>query len=219
MCIKLLNRVAAALAAAIFATSGGAAIAAEAAEAADDELIEEIVVTGIRGSLRKAIDIKRNSDNIIDALVAEDIGKFPDQNLAESMQRITGVAVDRMRGEGSMVSIRGLGPEFTRVLINGRSALSGGSESCAGSCPGELRTQTRVFRFESMQAELVQAVEVHKSAKANLLEAGLGGTINIRTRRPFDNGGERILAANAIVTDDGLSDDNGYNFAAVYSDT
>ena len=60
---------------------------------------------------------------------------------------------------------------------------------------------------------------MHKSAKANLLEAGLGGTINIRTRRPFDNGGERILAANAIVTDDGLSDDNGYNYAAVYSDT
>ena len=219
MSIKLLNRVAAALAAAIFATSGGAAIAAEAAEAADDEVIEEIVVTGIRGSLRKAIDRKRNADSIIDALVAEDIGKFPDQNLAESMQRITGVAIDRMRGEGSMVSIRGLGPEFTRVLLNGRTALSGGSESCAGSCPNAQRTQTRVFRFESMQAELVQAVEVHKSAKANLLEAGLGGTINIRTRRPFDNGGERILAANAVVTDDGLADDNGYRFAAVYSDT
>ena len=217
MSIKLLNRVAAALAAAIFATSGGAAIAAEAAEAADDESIEEIVVTGIRGSLRKAIDRKRNADNIIDTLVAEDIGKFPDQNLAESMQRITGVAIDRMRGEGSMVSIRGLGPEFTRVLLNGRTALSGGSEAFAGGV-GD-RTQTRVFRFESMQAELVQAVEVHKSAKANLLEAGLGGTINIRTRRPFDNGGERILATNAIVTDDGLSDDNGYNFAAVYSDT
>ena len=114
---KLPNRVAAALAAAIFATSGGAAIAAEAAEAADDEVIEEIVVTGIRGSLRRAIDRKRNADNIIDALVAEDIGKFPDQNLAESMQRITGVAIDRMRGEGSAVSIRGLGPEFTRVLL------------------------------------------------------------------------------------------------------
>ena len=109
--------------------------------------------------MRRAIDRKRNADSIIDALVAEDIGKFPDQNLAESMQRITGVAIDRMRGEGSMVSIRGLGPEFTRVLINGRTALSGGSESCAGSCSDELRTQTRVFRFESMQAELVQAVE------------------------------------------------------------
>lgn len=91
MSIKLSYRVAAALAAAIFATSGGAAIAAEAAEAADDRVIEEIVVTGIRGSLRRAIDMKRNADSIIDTLVAEDIGKFPDQNLAESMQRITGV--------------------------------------------------------------------------------------------------------------------------------
>ena len=217
MSIKLLNRVAAALAAAIFATSGGAAIAAEAAEAADDEVIEEIVVTGIRGSLRRAIDRKRNADNIIDALVAEDIGKFPDQNLAESMQRITGVAIDRMRGEGAAVSIRGLGPQFTRVLVNGRTALTGGSQSFAGGVGDS--TQTRTFRFESMQAELVQAVEVHKSAKANLLEAGLGGTINIRTRRPFDNGGERILATNATVTDDELADDNGFRFAGVYSDS
>ena len=213
----LLKRMGTAIAAAIFATSGGAAIAAEAAEAADDEVIEEIVVTGIRGSLRRAIDRKRNADSIIDALVAEDIGKFPDQNLAESLQRISGVAIDRMRGEGASVSIRGLGSQFTRVLVNGRTALTGGSQSFAGNIGDS--TQNRSFRFESMQAELVQAVEVHKSAKANLLEAGMGGTINIRTRRPFDNGGQRILAANAFVTDDELADDNGYRFAAIYSDS
>ena len=218
MSIKLLNRVAAALAAAIFATSGGAAIAAEAAEAADDEVIEEIVVTGIRGSLRRAIDRKRNADNIIDALVAEDIGKFPDQNLAESMQRITGVAIDRMRGEGSAVSIRGLG---SGVYARAGSTAARRCRAVANRSPEASVTAPRLGHSASspMQAELVQAIEVHKSAKANLLEAGLGGTINIRTRRPFDNGGERILATNAIVTEDGLADDNGYSLAAVYSDT
>ena len=76
----------------------------------DEELIEEVVVTGIRGSLRQSLDMKRDADNVMDALVAEDIGKFPDQNLAESLQRVSGVAIDRMRGEGAQVSIRGLGP-------------------------------------------------------------------------------------------------------------
>lgn len=183
----------------------------------DDQITEEIVVTGMRGSMRESLDRKRDADNIIDALVAEDIGKFPDQNLAESLQRIPGVAIDRMRGEGSRVSIRGLGPGFTRVLVNGRTALSGGTEAFAGNI-GDF-SQTRQFHFESMQAELVQAVEVHKSATANLLEAGLGGTINIRTRRPFDNGGKRIIAGNAFVTDDELADENGYRYAGVYSDS
>ncbi len=183
----------------------------------DDSIIEEVVVTGIRGSIRQSIDMKRDADNIVDALVAEDIGKFPDQNLAESLQRVPGVAIDRVRGEGSQVSIRGLGPQFVRVQVNGRSALSGAGGSFAGAIGG--LTGDRAFRFEGMQAELVQAVEVYKSAQANLLEGGMGGTINIRTRRPFDNGGQRILAGNAFVTDDDLADDNGYRAAGVWSDT
>ena len=160
--------------------------------------------------------MKRDADNVMDALVAEDIGKFPDQNLAESLQRISGVAIDRMRGEGAAVSIRGLGPQFTRVLVNGRGALSGGTQAFAGNIGDH--TQQRTFRFESMQAELVQAVEVYKSVQANLLEGGMGGTINIRTRRPFDNGGRRIVAGNVFMTDDALADENGYRFAGVYSD-
>ena len=190
----------------------GAALAED-----DEELIEEVVVTGIRGSLRQSIDMKRDADNVMDALVAEDIGKFPDQNLAESLQRVSGVAIDRMRGEGAQVSIRGLGPQFTRVLVNGRGALSGGTQAFAGGVGDH--SQQRTFRFESMQAELVQAVEVYKSAQANLMESGMGGTLNIRTRRPFDNGGRRILAGNAFVTDDDLAEDNGYRFAGVYSDS
>ena len=188
-----------------------------AEDADDEEIIEEVVVTGIRGSLRQSLDMKRDADNVMDALVAEDIGKFPDQNLAESLQRISGVAIDRMRGEGAQVSIRGLGPQFTRVLVNGRGALSGGTQAFAGNIGDH--TQTRTFRFESMQAELVQAVEVYKSAQANLLEGGMGGTINIRTRRPFDNGGRRIMAGNVFATDDDLADENGYRFAGVYSDS
>ena len=186
------------------------------AEEDDDQIIEEVVVTGIRGSLRQSLDMKRDADNIMDALVAEDIGKFPDQNLAESLQRISGVAIDRMRGEGAAVSIRGLGPQFTRVLVNGRGALSGGTQAFAGNIGDH--SQQRTFRFESMQAELVQAVEVYKSVQANLLEGGMGGTINIRTRRPFDNGGRRIVAGNVFMTDDALADENGYRFAGVYSD-
>ena len=187
------------------------------AQSEDDSIIEEVVVTGIRGSMRQSIDMKRDADNIVDALVAEDIGKFPDQNLAESLQRISGVAIDRVRGEGSQVSIRGLGPQFTRVQVNGRSALSGAGGSFAGAVGG--LTSDRTFRFEAMQAELVQAVEVYKSAQANLLAGGMGGTINIRTRRPFDNGGRRIVAGNVYVTDDDLADDNGYRAAGVWSDT
>ena len=183
----------------------------------DEELIEEVVVTGIRGSLRQSLDMKRDADNVMDALVAEDIGKFPDQNLAESLQRVSGVAIDRMRGEGAQVSIRGLGPQFTRVQVNGRGALSGGTQAFAGNIGDH--SQQRTFRFESMQAELVQAVEVYKSAQANLMEGGMGGTLNIRTRRPFDNGGRRIIAGNAFVTDDDLAEDNGYRFAGVYSDS
>ncbi|MDE0045359.1 MAG: TonB-dependent receptor plug domain-containing protein, partial [bacterium] len=193
-------------------------IGAALAEGEDDEeLIEEVVVTGIRGSLRQSIDMKRDADNVMDALVAEDIGKFPDQNLAESLQRVSGVAIDRMRGEGAQVSIRGLGPQFTRVLVNGRGALSGGTQAFAGGVGDH--SQQRTFRFESMQAELVQAVEVYKSAQANLMESGMGGTLNIRTRRPFDNGGRRIVAGNAFMTDDDLAEDNGYRFAGVYSDS
>lgn len=182
-----------------------------------DAIIEEVVVTGIRGSMRESIDRKRNADNVVDALIAVDIAKFPDQNLAESLQRIPGVAIDRVRGEGSQVSIRGLGPQFVNVLINGRTALSGAGGSAAGAIGG--LTNNRSFRFDSMQADLVQAVEVYKSSQANLLEGGMGGTVNIQTRRPFDNGGRRIMAGSATMTADELADDTGYSVSGVFSDT
>ena len=178
--------------------------------------LEEIVVRGIRGSMRQSVEMKRAADNIVDALVAEDIGKFPDQNLAESLQRVSGVAIDRQRGEGALVSIRGLGPQFVRVQMNGRTAMSTGI-GAAGSFG--VPQNSRTFYFDSMQSELVQAVEVYKTPQADLVEGGLGGTVNIRTRRPFDVGGERVLAGSALATYNELRDSTDYRVSGAYSDT
>lgn len=101
------------------ALAGQSALAQDVA-AGDAEQSGEIVVTGIRASLSKALDIKRTAQGVVDAISAEDIGKFPDTNLAESLQRITGVSIDRSNGEGSTVTVRGFGPEFNLVLLNGR---------------------------------------------------------------------------------------------------
>jgi len=90
------------------------------AKKSQDENVEVIAVTGIRGSLIKSMDTKRSSTGVVDAISAEDIGKFPDTNLAESLQRISGVSIDRVNGEGSKVSVRGFGPDFNLVTLNGR---------------------------------------------------------------------------------------------------
>src|SRR6188508_3916 len=87
---------------------------------AQDESVEEVVITGIRASLERSMDLKRESKGVVDAISAEDIGKFPDTNLAESLQRITGVSIDRVAGEGSKVTARGFGPGFNLVTLNGR---------------------------------------------------------------------------------------------------
>ncbi|MGI9219921.1 MAG: TonB-dependent receptor plug domain-containing protein, partial [Woeseiaceae bacterium] len=102
-------------------------------DAVDDGTIEEIVTVGIRGSLRNSADIKRASDGVVDAISAEDIGSFPDTNLAESLQRITGVSIDRERGEGSRVTVRGFGPAFNLVLLNGRQMPSSGVGNAFGN--------------------------------------------------------------------------------------
>ena len=118
--------------------------------------IEEIVVTGIRGSLIKSMDRKRYTDGVVDSITAEDIGDFPDTNLAESLQRITGVSIDRDRGEGARVTVRGLGPEYNLVLLNGRQMPS----SCSAPATCQL---TRSFDFGNLASEGVSAVEVYKN--------------------------------------------------------
>ncbi|WCM25108.1 TonB-dependent receptor [Sphingomonas sp. QA11] len=154
----------------------------------------DIVVTGIRASLRRSLDIKRDSQGVVDAISAEEIGKFPDTNLAESLQRITGVSIDRSNGEGSLVTVRGFGPEFNLVTLNGRqmpTALIGDG----GSAPS-----SRSFDFANLASEGVAAVEVYKSGRASIESGGIGSTINIRTPRPFDRPGTRgSLAVKGVM--------------------
>lgn len=142
------------------------------------DTIDEIVVTGIKASVARSVDMKRNSSLVSDSISAEDIGKFPDNNVADSLQRIPGVAIDRSGGEGRYVSIRGLGPDFASVLINGRTAASENEE--------------RSFSFDTIASELVRTVDVFKTSSASLKEGGLGGTVNIITARPFDFDGPHL---------------------------
>ncbi len=150
---------------------------------------EELVVTGIRASLQRSMDIKRDSAGVVDAISAEDIGKFPDTNLAESLQRITGVSISRSNGEGSEVTVRGFGPNFNMITLNGRT-MPGGIAYGGGSGAGGTRGgATRAFDFANLASESVSAVEVYKTSKADIATGGMGGTINILTARPLDNPG------------------------------
>ena len=153
----------------------------EAAQEASSD--EAIVVTGIRASLQKSMNIKRNAQGVVDAISAEDIGKFPDTNLAESLQRITGVSIDRQSGEGSKVTVRGFGPDFNLVLLNGRQMPASGLGDCC-SAPA-----SRSFDFANLASEGIAAVEVYKSGRATLPTGGIGSVINIRTPRPLDRPG------------------------------
>lgn len=151
--------------------------------AAADDAGEEIIVTGIRASLKQAQDIKRDAQGIVDAISAEDIGKFPDTNLAESLQRITGVSIDRQSGEGSTVTVRGFGPEFNLVVVNGRQMPT----STLGD--GFSAPSSRSFDFGNLAAEGVAGVEVYKSGRASLPTGGIGSVINIKLPRPLDRPG------------------------------
>ena len=154
----------------------------------------DIVVTGIRASLRETIDIKRNSQGVVDAISAEDIGKFPDTNLAESLQRITGVSIDRTNGEGSTVTVRGFGPEYNLVTLNGRQLPT----STLGD--GASPPASRSFDFANLASEGISAVEVYKTGRASVPSGGIGSTINIRTPRPLDKLGLRgSIAAKGVL--------------------
>lgn len=147
------------------------------------EILDEVVVTGIRGSLMSAANLKRNSDGVVDAITAEDIGDFPDTNLAESLQRITGVSIERNNGEGNQISVRGFGPSFNLVTLNGRQ-MPGASSPKQESADSAL--QPRSFNFADLAAESVAAVEVFKTGRASLPTGGIGATVNIRTARPLE---------------------------------
>lgn len=144
------------------------------------ESLEEVIVTGIRGSLRQSIETKRESVGVVDALSAEDVGKFPDKNLAESLQRVPGIVVNREFGEGERVSVRGTSPNQTKTLLNGHAVAT------ADWFILDQLSTTRSFNYLMMPSEVIGQVVVNKSSQADLEEGGIGATIDVRTRNPLD---------------------------------
>lgn len=150
--------------------------------------VEEIVVTGYRAALRRALDTKRNSNVMVDAINAEDIADFPDANLAESLQRLPGVSIDRDNGEGRSLSVRGLGGDFTRVRLNGLETLSTAGSNDAGSSPN----RGRGFDFSTFASELFSSLKVQKTSSAETDEGALGATVDLVSGRPFNFRGRRV---------------------------
>ncbi|MCY1646628.1 TonB-dependent receptor [Caulobacter sp. SL161] len=146
------------------------------------ETVSEVVVTGYRASLQSALNLKKNSDVMMDAINAEDIGDFPDSNLAESLQRLPGISIDRDNGEGRTISVRGLSGDFSRVRINNMEALSTGAANDSGASPN----RSRAFDFNAFASELFSSIRVRKSSSAEADEGSLGATVDLITGRPFD---------------------------------
>ncbi|KQM63133.1 MULTISPECIES: TonB-dependent receptor [unclassified Sphingomonas] len=181
-----------------------------AADTADDG---EIVVSGYRTGLEQARDTKRRATGIQDSIAATDIAAFPDLNLAEALQRLPGVAINREAGEGRRISLRGLGPDFARVQLNGMEVL-GNVDS-----PQDSRGQTtrdRAFDFNLFAAELFSRVDVRKSYSADQTEGGLAGTVGLFSARPFDNKGFRAAIGGQLGTNS-LTKDVQPRFTALVS--
>ena len=176
--------------------------------------VEEVIVTGFRASLNNALNIKRNETDMVDAISAEDIADFPDLNLAESIQRIPGVSIDRDAGEGRSLTVRGLSADFTRTRINGMEAqaTTGGTDSSGGANRG------RGFDFNIFASELFNNIRVRKTQAAMIEEGSLGATIDLQTTRPFDYNGFRAAASVQYGYND-LSESWNPRFAGLISNT
>lgn len=205
-------------AAALLAIMGSGAAFAQSA----DEGIETVVVTGFRESLEKALDMKRQALDSSDTILAEDIGKFPDMNVSESLQRLPGVSLNRESGEGREVTVRGLGAQFTRVLINGIEAQSTvGSQDVDTSNPGSGAGGTnrgRGFDFNVFASDLFSGLTVHKSNSADMEEGSLGATVDLHTAHPFDYQGF-VFTSSAQAEYQDLAGSVTPRVAALVSDT
>ena len=142
--------------------------------------IEEIEVTGYRGSVKKSLDIKRNSDAMVDAISAEDVGKFPDQTVADALQRIAGVSVEKSEGEADRVSIRGTAPHLNMTLFNGQHVATALASADVANPP------SRSFNYSLLPSEVIDTLEVHKSPQAKIEEGSIGGTVIVKTLTPLD---------------------------------
>lgn len=152
------------------------------------EGVEQIEVRGIRASMSRAMDVKKDASGVVDAISAEDIGKFPDTNLAESLQRISGVSIDRSGGEGQLITVRGFGPQFNTVLVNGRQIAT--------------ENDSRAFSFDTIASELVSSLDVYKTSTAVQQSGGVGSTVNVNTARPFSVGGFKVAGSVKMVHDE-----------------
>src|SRR5687767_6677433 len=149
---------------------------AQATSATSATELSEVVVTGTRAALVESLDRKRGAKIVQDSIVAEDLGSFPDDNVADSLSHITGITVQRTRGgEGQFVNVRGLGPEFSIVTLNGRILAT-----------DEIG---REFAFDVLPSEIIAGADVYKSASAVNLEGSIGGAINLTSPRPLDRAG------------------------------
>lgn len=182
------------------------ALAQETEEAQTDDVI---TVTGIRGSILSSIAEKRENTSIVEAISAEDIGKLPDVSIAESLARLPGLAAQRVRGRAQVISVRGLGPDFTTALLNGREQVTAGDN--------------RGVEFDQYPAELINQAIVYKTPDAQLVSQGLAGTVDLRTIRPLAFGERTIslsgsyeLNSNGDLNPD--FDDNGYRITGTYVD-
>jgi iron complex outermembrane receptor protein len=156
-----------------------AADSEQSANAATEE-IEEVLVTGIRASLRESLEVKRESQTVVDVITSEDVGKFPDKNVAEALQRVSGVSISREFGEGERVSIRGTAPNLNRTQLNGHSIAT------ADWFVLDQLAATRSFNYLMLPTEVIGQTEVYKGSQADLEEGGIGGTVNVKTRNPLD---------------------------------
>jgi iron complex outermembrane receptor protein len=169
--------------------------------------VEVIQVSGIRGSMIRSMDLKRSSSGVVDAISAEELGKFPDTNLAEALQRITGVTISRNNGEGNEITVRGFGPEFNLVTLNGRQMPGTGF--------------TRSFNLSNLSSEGVNTLELQKTARAENPSGGLGATVNIITMKPLAQSGQQAsFSVKGIYdTSNEEGDDVTPEIAGVYSNT
>jgi len=194
-----------AIAAAVIWTPAAHAQAGQADAGASDAKEEEVVVTGYAASIARALANKRSADVVSDGIAAEDIGKYPEQNIAESLQRVTGVQITRTLGEGQFLSVRGLDPKFTNTLYNGRQMPSASG--------------TRAFDFQVLTSNFASRVDVYKSPSADLMESGLAATVNMQSIDPLSVGSRKIVVSAEGNYDQQLDGGIDPHIAALYSDT
>ncbi len=198
-----------AISAAMLLAFTGAAHAQTAQDDEDETQVDEVVVTGIRSSIESSINTKRESTSIVEVVTAEDIGKLPDMSIAESLGRLPGLATQRQDGRAQVVTVRGLGPDFTTALLNGREQVTTGDN--------------RGVEFDQYPSEALGSVVVYKTPDASLIGQGLAGTVDLRTIRPLAYGRQAIaLNARYEINDIGAlnegTTDTGERFTVSYVD-